>query len=148
MLRRRRGRGCSVAKSIDAVCVALVARDRALELADPAAQRLAGVGEALGTEDHQGDGEDDDQLDRPDAREHRGHPLKEWKSPSGSGRTGVYGSNLKARPGSKPALAAACLSAKGSSALTARLMRRQPSVRSSPLLLGGSTLSALPWMPV
>src|SRR4051812_8661028 len=50
------------------VVLALVARDRVLELPHAGADRPAHLGQALRTEDDQGDDEDDHELHRPDIR--------------------------------------------------------------------------------
>src|SRR5271154_6598645 len=83
----------------------------------------------------------------------RGHlsadqPANEWNAPSGFGSTGVNGLNAYTFVVSKPALAAAGLSANGVRAVIAWLIDVHFSVRSYPLLFGGSTLSALPSTPV
>ena len=70
-VRHAAGRGARGGPALSgrvALVVARVAgRQRALELADPLAERLARVGQALGAEDDEGDRQDDDQFHGADA---------------------------------------------------------------------------------
>src|SRR3954452_9645416 len=60
------------------VVAVVVAADRVLELAHPAAERLTDLGQALGPENEEGDDEHDDQLHRPDVVERHGRSLRRY----------------------------------------------------------------------